>query len=162
MDLPILMKELKNLFSTHVQHFQNKKTFQPAIFLPFDNANMQFGDPRQMILHAENTYVDLKTMIERTEIFNGNLHGTFATKDNRYYRVIRSREEVYDIITTGFLRRKGWKQLPHGCGLKFSWNFFWSWSKPDIDLSKLLVWQRINHFPFNKNLSRKDLLYKNL
>jgi len=25
-----------------------------------------------------------------------------------------------------------------------------------------LVWQRINHFPFNKNLSRKDLLYKNL
>ena len=70
---------------------------------------MQFGDPRQMILHAENTFVDLKTMIERTEIFNGNLHGTFATKDNRYYRVIRSREEVYDIITTGFLRRKGWK-----------------------------------------------------
>lgn len=24
------------------------------------------------------------------------------------------------------------------------------------------MWQRINHFPFNKNLSRKDLLYKNL
>ena len=39
---------------------------------------------------------------------------------------------------------------------------FWSWSKPDIDLGKLLVWQRINHFPFNKNLSRKDLLYRNL
>lgn len=69
---------------------------------------------------------------------------------------------MYDIITTGFLRRKLWKELPHGCSLRSSWNLFWSWSKPDIDISKLLVWQRINHFPFNKNLSRKDLLYKNL
>jgi tubulin polyglutamylase TTLL5 len=74
----------------------------------------------------------------------------------------RPKEEVYDIITTGFLRRKYWKELPHGCSLRSSWNLFWSWSKPDIDVSKLLVWQRINHFPFNKNLSRKDLLYKNL
>lgn len=60
------------------------------------------------------------------------------------------------------MRRKLWKELPHGCSLRSSWNLFWSWSKPDIDISKLLVWQRINHFPFNKNLSRKDLLYKNL
>jgi tubulin polyglutamylase TTLL5 len=76
--------------------------------------------------------------------------------------VIKTKEEVYDIITTSFLRRRGWKELPHGCSLRSSWNLFWSWSKPEVDINKLLVWQRINHFPFNKNLSRKDLLYKNL
>jgi tubulin polyglutamylase TTLL5 len=29
-------------------------------------------------------------------------------------------------------------------------------------MNKLMVFQRINHYPFNKNLSRKDLLYKNI
>ena len=90
------------------------------------------------------------------------MQGQFQDSTHRYYRVVKTREEVYDIISTGFMRRKGWKELPHGCSLRYSWNLFWSWSKPDIDLSRLLVLQRINHFPFNKNLSRKDLLYRNL
>lgn len=29
-------------------------------------------------------------------------------------------------------------------------------------MNKILTFQKVNHFPFNKNLSRKDLLYKNI
>lgn len=152
------------MFSTHINYFKDKRTyFKPAIFLPFDSgSNAHLADPRQLLLNAENTYVNLKKMVERLEIFNANLQGQFNDSEQRYYRVVKTKEEVYDIISTGFLRRKNWKELPHGCSLRSTWNLFWSWSKPDIDISKLLVWQRINHFPFNKNLSRKDLLYKNL
>lgn len=46
--------------------------------------------------------------------------------------------------------------------LKTSWNLLWSWAKPEVDFNKLLVFQKVNHYPQNKNLSRKDLLYKNL
>lgn len=133
MDIPMIMKDLSNMFSTHQQHFKDKggSIFQPAIFVPFDHSNnLQLTDPRQLLLHAENTYVNLKSLVERLEIFNGNLQGNFNTSLNRYYIVVKTKEEVYDIITTAFLRRKGWKELPHGCSLRSSWNLFWSWSKP--------------------------------
>ena len=69
---------------------------------------------------------------------------------------------MYDIVTTTFLRVKGWRELPHGMNMKSSWNLFWTWAKPELDLNKLLVFQKVNHFPLNKNISRKDLLYKNM
>jgi tubulin polyglutamylase TTLL5 len=57
-----------------------------------------------------------------------------------YYRVVKSRSEVYDIISRGFSRKKRWNELPHGLDLRNSWNFLWTWSKIKIDISKLLVW----------------------
>ena len=67
-------------------------------------------DAKQLLLHAESTYIDLKVLIERVETFNANLQGQFSdVTKNRYYRVVKTKEEVYDIITTSFLRRKGWK-----------------------------------------------------
>lgn len=60
------------------------------------------------------------------------------------------------------MRKKNWCELPHGMGLKTSWNVLWTWSKPQIDMNKLLLFQKVNHFPFNKNISRKDLLKKNI
>ena len=38
----------------------------------------------------------------------------------------------------------------------------WTWSKPDLDYNKLVAVQKINHFPYNKNLVRKDLLFRNI
>ena len=60
------------------------------------------------------------------------------------------------------MRKIGWSELPHGAGLKTSWNVLWTWSKPQIDLNKLILFQKVNHFSFNKNLARKDLLKKNI
>jgi Tubulin-tyrosine ligase family len=79
-----------------------------------------------------------------------------------YYRVVKARPEVYDIVSRGFNKKKGWSELPHGMNLRLSWNVMWTWSKPSVDMSKLLVWQKVNHFPETKNFSRKDLLKKNI
>jgi len=69
---------------------------------------------------------------------------------------------VYDIISRAFSRKKRWNELPHGLDLRNSWNLLWTWSKIKIDISKLLVWQKINHFTGAKNLSRKDFLKRNI
>jgi hypothetical protein len=63
------------------------------MFLPFDrNGGMQLSDPRQLIAHVQETYVDLKVMIERVEIFNRNLHGEFGCgAEGMYYRVVKTK-----------------------------------------------------------------------
>jgi len=56
-----------------------------------------------------------------------------------YFRVVKNKTEVYDIITRAFSRKHGWNELPHGLDLRNSWNLMWSWSKITIDLTKLMV-----------------------
>jgi tubulin polyglutamylase TTLL5 len=53
-------------------------------------------------------------------------------------------------------------ELPQGLGLGTSWNLLWSWSRPKIHPKSLLIFQRINHFVDSKQLTRKDLLKRNL
>jgi hypothetical protein len=66
-DIPMIMKDLTNMFTTHTQHFKEKSSyFKPAVFLPFDSSNnFQLTDPKQLLLHAENTYINLKKVVER-------------------------------------------------------------------------------------------------
>jgi hypothetical protein len=44
------------------------------------------------------------------------------------------------------------------------WNVLWSWSvrPPRLLYGELLTWQRVNHFPEARQLTRKDLLKKHL
>lgn len=79
-----------------------------------------------------------------------------------YFRVVKNRSEVYDIISRAFGRKKRWDELPHGLDLRNVWNLLWTWSKIKIDITKLLVWQRCNHFNGAKNVSRKDFLKRNI
>lgn len=37
---------------------------------------------------------------------------------------------IKDIITRSFMRKIAWNELPHGIGLRTSWNLLWTWSKP--------------------------------
>jgi tubulin polyglutamylase TTLL5 len=46
--------------------------------------------------------------------------------------------------------------------MKSSWNLLWTWSKPQIDLTDLFIFQKVNHFFGNKEIARKDLLKKNI
>ena len=85
-----------------------------------------------------------------------------SRKASLYFRVIKSRSEVYDIITRSFSRKSRWNELPHGLDLRNSWNLLWTWSKIKSDVTKLLVWQRANHFMGAKNVSRKDFLKLNI
>ena len=63
-----------------------------------------------------------------------------------YYKVLKTKNDVYDIVTRALLKRKGWTELPHGLNLRHTWNLVWSWSKTHVDFTKLFVWQRVNHF----------------
>jgi tubulin polyglutamylase TTLL5 len=75
-----------------------------------------------------------------------------------YYKVVRHRSEVYDIVTRAFRRIGDWEELPSGLGLGDAWNVLWTWTRPRIDWQRLLVFQKVNHFPENIHLSRKDHL----
>lgn len=55
-----------------------------------------------------------------------------------------------------------WVEMPTGLGLGTTWNLLWTWSKPRINYETLLVWQRVNHFPKSRELTRKDLLKRNI
>ena len=79
-----------------------------------------------------------------------------------YYRVVKTKTEVYDIITRSFGRKSQWNELPHGLDLRNSWNLMWVWSKLQRDMSRMLVWQKANHFIGAKNVSRKDFLKRNI
>jgi hypothetical protein len=57
-----------------------------------------------------------------------------------FFRVIKSKQEVYDIVTRSFLRKENWLELATGKNLRTSWNLIWTWSKPNIEINKLLVW----------------------
>ena len=79
-----------------------------------------------------------------------------------HYRVTSSRSDVLNIVNDVFQNIPSWEELPSGLGLGVSWNLLWTWSRPRLDMNHLLVFQRVNHFTDSKQLTRKDLLKKNL
>lgn len=53
-DIPNIMRDIKTMFETHMEHFSSKTNFKPAVFLPFDsNGTFQLTDPKQLIAHAQ-------------------------------------------------------------------------------------------------------------
>ncbi len=90
---------------------------------------------------------------------------TTAASRKRYYRIAQNKSEVYSVVSDGIKKLKSkceWTEMPTGYGLQSTWNLLWTWSKPKIDYNTLLCWQKVNHFPGSKALTRKDLLKKNL
>lgn len=86
-----------------------------------------------------------------------------STNHTLHYRVKSQRSEVSNIVTDVFAKfHSNWEALPSGLGLGLSWNLLWTWSKPHINRAHLLIWQRVNHFEDSKQLTRKDLLKKNI
>ncbi|KAF4703713.1 hypothetical protein FOZ63_005661, partial [Perkinsus olseni] len=69
-----------------------------------------------------------------------------------YYKVVQSRVEVYDVVSRSLAGNPNFAELPHGCRIGPVWNLLWTWGRPNIDYSKLFVWQKVNHFPDSKFL----------
>eukprot|EP00753_Platysulcus_tardus_P015952 PLAT5349.1.p1 GENE.PLAT5349.1~~PLAT5349.1.p1 ORF type:complete len:1477 (+),score=587.10 PLAT5349.1:493-4431(+) len=80
----------------------------------------------------------------------------------RLYKVMKTRAEVYMIVTDQLQAVGDWDELPTGLGLKTTWNLLWSWSRPKVNRSTLFTWQLVNHFPDNRMLTRKDNLCRQL
>lgn len=66
------------------------------------------------------------------------------------------------VLTNNAALRGKWVELPNGLGLGTAWNLLWTWSRPRINYAHLLSWQRVNHYPHAKHLTRKDLLARSL
>ena len=100
--------------------------------------------------------------------------GPSAAWEWRYVRVALAKPEVYEIMreviriscgeprSTGGLRLA---ELPGCVGQRQhagTWNMLWTWRQPKLNWEELLPWQRVNHFPQARQLTRKDLLKKHL
>lgn len=55
-----------------------------------------------------------------------------------------------------------WREMHWALDVTPGWHLLWSWGKPPVQRSKLVVWQKVNHFKHARELCRKDLLKKNL
>ena len=172
------LREIYTLFGKHVSQLDNvdsyldryKFSMAPLELSPNDILSM--NDSRQLLMYAAKTDLNLNLFMERQNTFiqnmnlikngNDNSETEFHASKSLYYRVVKTRNEVYDIVTRSFLRKRNWLELPHGVNLRTTWNLLWTWSKPEIDMGKLLYFQKVNHFPGNKAIVRKDLLKKNL
>ena len=78
--------------------------------------------------------IELNSYFEKSKIMLNRIHKNFeAPPDEKtfLYRVVRQKEDVYDIVNNTFHRTSAWFELPHGLELKTSsWNLLWTWSKP--------------------------------
>ena len=123
--------------------------------------------------------------------FNNNDTGNATTSDtsetetlisNGMYYVAKQtklRKEVIDIVTTTMknIKQKNSKNINSTTNANSKWinvpdfvessrgthlwNLMWTWSRPKINYNHLLSWQRVNHFPSSRHLTRKDCLKRN-
>ena len=93
------------------------------------------------------------------DIYNNN-EDSFKYK--KFFRVVLSRPEIYDIVCYTLYKDNSWSELPHGLSLGQCWNLYWSYGPPGIDFSKLFSFQKVNHLINNRIVHRKDLLHKHI
>jgi len=84
-----------------------------------------------------------------------------------HYRVVASkRPEVCNVVRRALSnfdsQEMKWEELPENMGLGTTWNLLWTWSPPKLDLSKLLIFQKVNHIPNSRQLTRKDFLKRHI
>ena len=91
-------------------------------------------------------------------------HNSSKGAARRIFKVVQNRPEVASIVSGAFmgLKEQGWSELPSGHKDSYAWNMLWTWSKPKIAWADLLAWQRVNHFPEAKQLTRKDNLKRHV
>ena len=84
------------------------------------------------------------------------------SKYKKFFRVVLSRPEIYDIVCYTLYKDNMWTELPHGLSLGQCWNLYWSYCPPNIDFSNLFAFQKVNHLINNRIVHRKDLLHKHI
>ena len=80
----------------------------------------------------------------------------------KFFRVVLSRPEIYDIVCYTLYKDDQWSELPHGLSLGQCWNLYWSYCPPNIDFTNLFSFQKVNHLINNRIVHRKDLLHKHI
>ena len=84
------------------------------------------------------------------------------SKNKKFFRVVLTRPEIYDIVCYTLYKNNKWSELPHGLSLGQCWNLYWSYCPPNINFSNLFAFQKVNHLINNRIVHRKDLLHKHI
>lgn len=82
--------------------------------------------------------------------------------ERRYIRIASSHKEVTYIVRRALALDPRWQEVPAHFGNAPVWNLMWSWGKPPIYRNLLLTFQKVNHFKQARELTRKDMIKKNL
>ena len=145
-----------------------------------DIARAEAGVIINRIKHAEEKLLkeeDINTNVEKycllkkcLELERKNYAREYAndmdnmqnTKYKKFFRVVLSRPEIYDIVCYTLYKNNKWSELPHGLSLGQCWNLYWSYCPPNIDFSNLFAFQKVNHLINNRIVHRKDLLHKHI
>lgn len=102
------------------------------------------------------------------------LFGTDLEPSRLCYCVSSRRPEVQSILREAVRRLSGdsagetavrWDEIPYpdeSGHIGHFWNLIWTWGRPSLDFSRLLVWQKVNYFPGSVHLTRKDLMKERL
>ncbi|KAL1496782.1 hypothetical protein AB1Y20_014370 [Prymnesium parvum] len=113
----------------------------------------------------------LRKHLECVELFYAELRAPQPEWEYRFFRVAQAKTEIYQILRDLALASRDaagggvrWLELPpslygRSCA---TWNLLWTWRPPRVQFAELLPWQRVNHFPNARNLTRKDMLKKHL
>ena len=64
------MKDLIVISSNHLNAITNNSVYKRPMFKAFDNTCMYVNDAHQLLMHAQTTNIDLKTLLARLNIFN--------------------------------------------------------------------------------------------
>eukprot|EP00924_Labyrinthula_sp_SR-Ha-C_P011373 augustus_masked-scaffold_36-processed-gene-2.34-mRNA-1 protein AED:0.33 eAED:0.33 QI:0/-1/0/1/-1/1/1/0/889 len=118
--------------------------------------NFQVG---KTVLPRDEVINCLKNMLERFE-------ETPLPQNAFIFAIDRRKRDVYDIVEdclTTYLKEKSimFMEMPL-CSETFQGNLLWNWGKVKINRDILFKWQRINHYVDIRQLTRKDLMYKNI
>ena len=104
--------------------------------------------------------LERKNYAREPEEINDDINN--KSKGKKFFRVVLSRPEIYDIVCYTLYKNNKWSELPHGLSLGQCWNLYWSYCPPNIDFSNLFSFQKVNHLINNRIVHRKDLLHKHI
>lgn len=106
-------------------------------------------------------YQQIALLCDFMEVSHTQSDEQVAAGPVRFFRMSQSRPEVTDIVTTVLTELlPGWREQPSDA--PDGWNLMWTWSVPKLRYDALLSFQRINHYPNSRHITRKDNLKRSI
>ncbi|KAK9819734.1 hypothetical protein WJX72_001737 [[Myrmecia] bisecta] len=139
---------------------------------------------------ASASQADSQAESEERDLDYGHHPASAHARSVRYVRIVgnSAHPEVEELVRRTLQELGGWEEerddeedqdaslqltsrsstpaaggKPASSGRPQLWNLMWSWSaRVPVSYDALLVWQRVNHYPEARQLTRKDLLQRHL
>ena len=171
-----VVNELYESFNRLFYYEANKNLMNQKDEMYSDIVRAEAGVIINRIKHAQEKLLkepDIESNIEKYIILKKCLelekrnytrveNSSTEINEKKFFRVVLSRPEIYDIVCYTLYKDSNWSELPHGLSLGQCWNLYWSYGPPNIEFNKLFSFQKVNHLINNRTIHRKDLLQKHI